>query len=116
MQKIPSITPKQANTSYLSDNFVVLDVREQDEHNFVQIDRTLHVPMSQIPLNIKNLPKDKKIGVLCHHGNRSLQVTAYLINQGFDATNIEGGIERWALEVDPSLKRYNRVFGRISQI
>ena len=72
--------------------------------------------MMSIPSNLNLIPKEKDIGVLCHHGNRSAQVTAYLKNLGYNAFNISGGIEKWAIEVDQSLLRYNRVFGKINPI
>lgn len=45
--------------------------------------------------------------VICHHGMRSAQMGQWLIQQGFTVVyNIAGGIEDWALTVDPTLPRY----------
>jgi rhodanese-related sulfurtransferase len=53
------------------------------------------------------LPRDRSLAVICHHGGRSAQATAWLRNQGFDlATNVAGGIDAWARNVDPTLSRY----------
>ncbi len=45
--------------------------------------------------------------VLCHHGQRSLQVATWLRGQGFGgATSLSGGIEAWASGFDPEMARY----------
>ena len=63
--------------------------------------------MRRIPERLAELPRDQHLLILCHHGSRSLHVTQYLRQQGFPAvSNIAGGIEAWAAELDPSLVRY----------
>jgi monothiol glutaredoxin len=53
------------------------------------------------------LPKDTPLAFLCHHGGRSAQAAEYFRAQGFgEVYNIVGGIEAWALDVDPSIPRY----------
>lgn len=113
MISINSMSPAEAKENFDGINFIIIDVREKDEFDFVNIKNTIHIPMMTIPNNLNLLPKEKDIGVLCHHGNRSAQVTAYLKNLGYNAFNITGGIEKWATDVDESLPRYNRAFGRI---
>lgn len=110
------MTPAEAKNNFDGINFIILDVREKNEFDYVNIPNSLHVPMMSIPNNLELIPKDKDIGVLCHHGNRSAQVTMYLNKLGFNAFNIIGGIERWAMDTDVGLPRYNRVFGRIIPI
>jgi rhodanese-related sulfurtransferase len=106
------ITPKEANDRLNSDNFVVLDVREQFEIEAAAIPEFIHMPMQQIPAHLNELPRDKEIAVLCHSGSRSARVTQYLMQNGFDnVMNITGGIERWALEADASVPRYRKAFG-----
>ncbi len=115
MISINSMSPTEAKNNFDGVNFVILDVREKNEYDFVNIENSIHIPMMQIPNMIDSIPK-KDIGVLCHHGNRSAQVTAYLKNLGFNAFNISGGIEKWATDTDKSLPRYNRAYGRINPI
>ena len=63
--------------------------------------------MRQIPERASALPKDRHILVLCHHGARSRRVTDYLRANGFPAvTNIAGGINAWAEQIDPTMQRY----------
>ena len=53
------------------------------------------------------LPKDQPLAFLCHHGNSSRQAADHFRSLGFhDLYNVEGGIDAWSLEVDPSVPRY----------
>ena len=86
---------------------LVLDVREDSEFAICRIAGSRHVPMRQIPASLPDLPRDQPILVLCHVGARSLRVTQFLRASGFaQASNIAGGIEAWAVQVDPTLARY----------
>jgi rhodanese-related sulfurtransferase len=89
------------------DDVVVLDVREPMEVQIVAFPGALEVPMREIPARVGELPKDKTLAVICHHGGRSHQVVGFLRAQGFtNAVNVDGGIDAYALTVDPSLPRY----------
>ena len=85
---------------------VLLDVREQFEWQQVRIagdgQRTvLHIPMNSLPTKLEELPREREIVVLCAHGSRSYGVTHYLIEQGFRARNLTGGITRWTISGGP---------------
>jgi rhodanese-related sulfurtransferase len=85
----------------------VLDVREPWEIDIASIDGALTIPLGEITRRADELPRDRPLAVICHHGGRSAQATAWLRNQGFDlATNVAGGIDAWARNVDPTLSRY----------
>lgn len=85
----------------------VLDVREPWEVAICALDGSLRIPMRQVPSRIGELPTDRMLVVLCHHGMRSAQVTAWLRARGFErAINLTGGIAAWAQRVDPSMRRY----------
>jgi len=63
--------------------------------------------MRQIPARVAELPKDKEIVVVCHHGVRSQQVAYFLERAGFtQLNNLVGGINAWAHEVDPKMPTY----------
>ena len=86
---------------------LLLDVREPFERRIARIDPSIHIPMNDVPGRIAELPKDRTIIVYCHHGNRSEMVAAYLENEGFaDVINLVGGIDLWAQQVDPHVRRY----------
>jgi rhodanese-related sulfurtransferase len=85
----------------------LLDVREAGELAICRLEGSLHIPMSDIPARINELPKDDPLVVICHHGQRSRMVVDFLRNAGFDnPVNLDGGIEAWACEIDPSMARY----------
>lgn len=85
----------------------IIDVREPHELEICRLDGAEHIPMRRIPEHLAELPRDQHLLILCHHGGRSLHVTRYLRQQGFTAvSNIAGGIEAWAAELDSSLARY----------
>jgi rhodanese-related sulfurtransferase len=55
----------------------------------------------------QELDPEAHLTVMCHHGQRSLNVTAWLRNQGFEnVQSLRGGIDAWSAEVDPKVPRY----------
>jgi rhodanese-related sulfurtransferase len=78
----------------VSDHFV-LDVREDDEWAAGHIDGASHIPMMQVPDHLVELPRQAKVLVVCRSGARSLQVTAFLTQQGWPAVNLAGGMQAW---------------------
>ncbi len=87
--------------------FVLLDVREPREIAYAAIPGALTIPMRGVPARLNELPKDRPIAVLCHHGGRSSQVARFLLAQGFDeVVNVDGGIDAYAARVDSSIPRY----------
>ena len=85
----------------------ILDVREPEEIQIVRFPGAVEIPMSEIPSRLSELDANDEIVVLCHHGVRSAHVAGYLAQQGFrQVRNLAGGIDAWALLVDPSLGRY----------
>ena len=62
---------------------LLLDVREPWEHGICRIAGSRLVPMQQIPSQLDTLPRESAIVVICHHGMRSLQVAAFLVEAAF---------------------------------
>lgn len=86
---------------------LLLDVREPWEFELCHLDGAQHMPMQQVPVRFGELNPDQDIVVICHHGARSMQVGMFLESRGFAAiNNLAGGVEAWATEVDPSMRRY----------
>ncbi|QDT07896.1 putative adenylyltransferase/sulfurtransferase MoeZ [Rubripirellula lacrimiformis] len=91
------------------DDFVLLDVREQDEYDFAKLPGSRLVPMSQLADRMADLDphRDDHIVVHCHHGGRSMHVTRALQSAGFTRVqNMAGGIDAWSQLVDQSVPRY----------
>ena len=86
---------------------LLLDVREPWEFQYCHIANSKLIPMGEILDQIHTLDPEREIVIICHHGIRSRQVAYYLEQQGFsDVINLDGGVERWAQQVDPTMKRY----------
>nr|WP_204842909.1 rhodanese-like domain-containing protein [Saccharothrix algeriensis] len=75
---------------------VLLDVREADEWAAGHAPGALHVPMSELAQRLEELPGDSEFYVVCRAGGRSARVTQYLNANGWDATNVDGGMQVWA--------------------
>jgi rhodanese-related sulfurtransferase len=86
----------------------LIDVREPWEFATAKIDGSVLIPMGDVPARAhQELDPDERLVVVCHHGSRSLNVTVWLRNQGFEnAQSLRGGIEAWSTEVDPTVPRY----------
>ena len=89
------------------ESFLLLDIRDQWERELVKIEDSEFMPMDTVPLHFSELNRSIKIVIYCHTGMRSSAVTSYLMNQGFEnVMNMAGGINAWALEIDPSMLTY----------
>lgn len=88
--------------------FTLLDVREPWEYETAHMEGSRHIPMGEIPARFnQELDPEQHIVVVCHHGVRSMNVTAWLRQQGFDKVqSLRGGIDRWSREIDPSVPLY----------
>ncbi|GHE61050.1 MULTISPECIES: rhodanese-like domain-containing protein [Streptomyces] len=77
----------------------VLDVREDDEWAAGHVEGALHIPMSDFVARFGELTEvvedGRRVHVMCRVGGRSAQVTQYLVRQGIDAVNIDGGMQAW---------------------
>lgn len=112
----PEITVTELYEKLKSDDkFILLDVREPHELDYAKLtDSRLDVmPMSRLAregtqaLSEPAKSQDATIYVLCHHGSRSAQVTAWLAQQGWtNVFNVRGGIDEYARSVDQSVGFY----------
>jgi rhodanese-related sulfurtransferase len=88
---------------------LVVDCREPDEHAAASIAGAVLLPMSQIVDRVGELAEwqGRRVVVHCHLGGRSRKVAAWLRDQGFgQAQSMAGGIDQWAVEIDPGVGRY----------
>ena len=106
--KILEISPQELKKKLDTDaSVLLLDVREQSEYDIVHLQGARLIPLNTLPHHIDSIPAEQEIVVYCHHGTRSLYAIAYLHQNGFrDAKNLTGGIDQWAAEIDPTLRRY----------
>lgn len=92
---------------------LLIDCREPDEHAMVHLPDACLLPMQQIPSSLDKLQSavegsaGASLIVYCHHGMRSAQTANWLREHGFpQAQSMAGGIDAWAVEIDPTLARY----------
>lgn len=86
---------------------LLLDVRETWEFEKCSLDKSVLVPMRQIPSAMNELDPDRETIVICHHGIRSRSVASYLASNEFsNVLNLTGGIDAWAKYVDLSMETY----------
>lgn len=78
----------------LPEGLAVLDVREPVEWAHGHIDGSQHIPMNELPERLDEVP-DGQVLVVCKVGGRSAQVTGWLVQQGRDAVNLDGGLLDW---------------------
>lgn len=102
----PEVDVTEAARRFRAGEAILLDVREPSELKRAAVQGALHIPMRQVPARIGELPQDKPILVLCHHGGRSEVVANWLRSNSIDASNVAGGIAAWAALVDPSVGLY----------
>ena len=90
-------------------DFFLLDCREADEFQAASIAGATLLPMSEIQGRVAELEphRGRHIVVHCHLGGRSMQVTQWLREQGFDRVqSMAGGIAAWSETIDPSVPTY----------
>ncbi len=100
------ISPEQCAEYIQAGTHYLLDVREPHELQIAHIDGAIHIALSQFMAEYSNLPTDKPICVICHHGGRSARATQFLNETGYNAINVAGGIDQWAERLDPQMERY----------
>ena len=100
------ITPAELNERIArGEEIVLIDVREPYEWDVGHLERARHIPMQQIPRRLDDIPRDAEVVMICRSGARSGQVQAWLRQQGFTKVrNLIGGMQRWAREVDSSIR------------
>ena len=80
------------------ERIAVLDVREDEEVAYGMIPGAVHIPLGTIPFNADKLDANEHYTIICRAGGRSAQACAYLESEGFEVTNVEGGMLDWTGE------------------
>jgi adenylyltransferase/sulfurtransferase len=88
------------------EKLLLVDVRQEWEHQLCRIEGARLVPLGAIPANLALFEAADEVVLYCHHGMRSLDAAAFLRQQGVNARSLAGGIDRWSLEIDPAVARY----------
>lgn len=92
-----NVTPETAKAAMDQGKAILLDVREPHERRSARIPATIHIPLTQLPGRLHELPRDRLIVCQCATGGRSATATALLRQNGLRSSNLTGGIVRWNL-------------------
>jgi len=85
----------------------LIDVREPHEYDFCHIEGSTLIPIRKFWAGVNYLNPENEYVFYCHVGERSAWVVNLLRQQGFKKVkNLKGGIDQWAVEIDPSTPRY----------
>jgi len=107
MEKDLEIAPPEV-AQFLKDGKIkLLDVRTPEEYAIASVPGSVLVDQTVAQEIMQTWPKETPIVTMCHHGMRSLDAAAYLRGHGFvNAKSMTGGIDAWALQIDPAIPRY----------
>jgi rhodanese-related sulfurtransferase len=105
-------TPQDVQLRLASgEKLLLIDVREPAEFQMARIPDAELIPMRTVPAQLQRLEAasdEATLIVYCHHGVRSLNVVNWLREQGVSGCqSMAGGIDRWSLQIDPSVPRYS---------
>jgi rhodanese-related sulfurtransferase len=104
---IREITPTELQQLLAGENPpTFIDVREEGEAAICSIEGSLLIPMNTLPQRLQEIPRERPVALYCHAGMRSMMVGQWLSQQGYDALSLAGGIDRWAVEIEPEMARY----------
>ena len=105
---IQEINVNDLNLKYTNnENFILLDVRTDQEVFISKIKGSIHIPMNDVPTRLDEINKEKEIIVQCKSGKRSAKVCEFLLNNNYsNVKNLKGGIIAWSEEIDSSIIVY----------
>ena len=94
-----------------ADDVVLLDVRNPAEAEVAVIPGAVLIPLATIKSGeaierIRGMAETGRLYVHCKLGGRSAQAVELLAEQGITATNVDGGIDAWSVQVDQAVPRY----------
>ena len=107
-QALPAITVHDLKRKLESNSSVlIVDVREPFEYEIARIEGSKLIPLSDLPERVGELDRRHEIVALCKSGVRSAQAVQFLQASGFTRSlNLEGGIDAWANEIEPTMQKY----------
>lgn len=102
------ISPAEVAALLKENKARLIDVREPWEFQAARVEGSVLIPMGDVPSRAhQELDPDERLVVMCHAGVRSMNVTVWLRNQGFEnVQSMRGGIDAWSTDVDPAVPRY----------
>ncbi len=105
---VPSLSVQELKRKMdAGEALTLVDVRESWEYEIAQIAGSKLIPLGELEERLAELPREGILVLQCHSGGRSEQATLLLQEAGFaNVYNLEGGIEAWSRDIDPTVPRY----------
>ena len=105
---VPAITVGQLKQKICEqDAMVILDVREPFEFDIARIDGSTLIPLDELTDRLDELAPEQQIIAVCKSGVRSAYAVQLLQRRGFtNSFNLEGGVDAWAEQIDPTMQKY----------
>jgi rhodanese-related sulfurtransferase len=99
------MNPQQAADLLRTGDAQLVDVREPYEHEAGHIAGSLHIELQRLPEEAASLDRERPVIFYCRSGSRSALAADAFAASGYDARNLDGGLEAWvgaALPIEPS--------------
>ncbi|MET4164917.1 MULTISPECIES: rhodanese-like domain-containing protein [Gordonia] len=94
LRRPPTVSAAEA-LRLVAEGAVVVDVRREFEWNRVHIPDAVHMPLEVLPTRCLELPEDTLLIAFCTGGIRSAGAANLLVENGFEAVNMSGGLIGW---------------------
>lgn len=102
-----NLSPREFQQHLQHDSVLLLDVRLPEEVEIASLPGALNIPLHELPARHPEVGQPAAVAIYCHHGVRSLQAGRFLERQGHtNVSHLEGGIDAWSADIDPSVARY----------
>jgi rhodanese-related sulfurtransferase len=109
VKPLPDVDVEQITTAELAallgnDNIILLDINLKEDARKFHINhaKRVHIPLDELQVSLPQLPRDKKIVVICLKGKRAPTAVKYLIGQGYeDVVMVKGGVKQWVMDGRP---------------
>ena len=99
------VSPQQAAELLRGGDAQLVDVREPYEHEAGRIAGSLHIELQRLPAEAAALDRERPLLFYCRTGSRSALAADAFAASGYDARNLDGGLEAWVsagLPIEPS--------------
>lgn len=105
---VKEVSPQELHSLLNTDHeYVLLDVRQPWEFDICHLPSSINIPLGDLDKASTQLPDDKDLVTICHHGVRSKQAAILLEQSGYqNVISLQGGVDAWARDINPKMERY----------
>lgn len=101
------ISPRELAERLRSGRIQLVDVRDPVEQQISALPGALNAPWDRVELALADMDRDADLVLFCRSGNRSARAVKRLLRAGFKSVrSLRGGLNAWAEEVDPEMRKY----------